>query len=128
MIRRPPRSTLFPYTTLFRSLATITRTRALDLVRARGRRARALTRAALGNSEGLAAPIAPAGEAPDRGVERQEARRQVARSLAELSEPQRRVIELAYFRGLPQTRIAPQLQEPLGAGKKRLRADPESTR
>src|SRR3989441_9317026 len=68
-------------------LATITRTRALDLVRARGRRARALTRAALGNSEGLATPIA-AGEAPDRGVERQEARRQVARSLAELSEPQ----------------------------------------
>src|SRR2546426_8452207 len=58
MIRRPPRSTLFPYTTLFRSLATITRTRALDLVRARGRRARALTRAAVGNSEGLAAPIA----------------------------------------------------------------------
>src|SRR5881397_424849 len=39
-------------------LATITRTRALDLVRARGRRSRALTRAALGNSEGLAAPIA----------------------------------------------------------------------
>src|SRR5712691_2500400 len=75
--------------------ATITRTRALDLVRARGRRARALMRAALGNSEGLATPIA-AGEAPDRGVERQEARRQVARSLAELSEPQRRVIELAY--------------------------------
>src|SRR5713226_8582897 len=58
--------------------ATITRTRALDLVRARGRRVRALTRAASGNSEGLAAPIAPAGEAPDRGVERPEARRQVA--------------------------------------------------
>src|SRR3712207_425860 len=26
MIRRPPRSTLFPYTTLFRSAATVTRT------------------------------------------------------------------------------------------------------
>src|SRR5712691_12221007 len=72
-------------------LATITRTRALDLVRARGRRARALTRAAVGNSEGLAAPIAPAGEAPDRGVERQEARRMVERSLSELSESQRRI-------------------------------------
>src|SRR5712691_2845471 len=94
-------------------LATITRTRALDLVRARGRRARALTRAALRNSEGLATPIA-AGEAPDRGVERQEARRQVARSLAELSEPQRRVIELAYFGGLTQTEIAAELKEPLG--------------
>ena len=109
-------------------LATITRTRALDLVRARGRRARALTRAALGNSEGLAAPIAPAGEAPDRGVERQEARRQVARSLAELSEPQRRVIELAYFGGLTQTEIAAELQEPLGTVKTRIRAGMEKLR
>src|SRR3712207_8221739 len=31
MIRRPPRSTLFPYTTLFRSLALVTRGRALRL-------------------------------------------------------------------------------------------------
>src|SRR2546422_5962479 len=103
-------------------LATMPRTRALDLVRARGRRARALTRAAVGNSEGLAAPIAAAGEAPDRGVERQEARRLVERSLAELSEAQRRVIELAYFGGLTQTEIAAQLQEPLGAVKTRMRA------
>ncbi len=109
-------------------LATITRTRALDLVRARGRRARALTRAALGNSEGIAAPIAPAGEAPDRGVERQEARRQVARSLAELSEPQRRVIELAYFGGLTQTEIAAELKEPLGTVKTRMRAGMEKLR
>src|SRR2546429_7252847 len=48
MIRRPPRSTLFPYTTLFRS----------------------------------------------------EAKRLVRHCLAELPEPQRRVIELAYFGGL----------------------------
>src|SRR2546425_8174601 len=91
-------------------LATITRTRALDLVRARGRRARALTRAAVGDSEGPPTPIASAGEAPDRGVERQEARRLVERSLAELSEAQRRVIELAYFGGLTQTEIAAQLR------------------
>ena len=109
-------------------LATITRTRALDLVRARGRRARALTRAALGNSEGLAAPIAPAGEAPDRGVERQEARRLVARSLSELSESQRRIIELAYFGGLTQTEIAAELREPLGTVKTRMRAGLEKLR
>src|SRR2546426_1934588 len=109
-------------------LATITRTRALDLVRARGRRARALTRAALGNSEGLAAPIAPAGEAPDRGVDRHEARRPGARSLAQLSEPQRRVIELAYFGGLTQTEIAAELQEPLGTVKTRIRAGMEKLR
>src|SRR3989441_7663586 len=109
-------------------LATITRTRALDLVRARGRRARALTRAAVGNSEGLAAPIAPAGEAPDRGVERQEARRLVARSLFELSESQRRIIELAYFGGLTQTEIAAELRQPLGTVKTRMRAGLEKLR
>jgi len=109
-------------------LATITRTRALDLVRARGRRARALTRAALGNSEGLAAPIAPAGEAPDRDVERQEARRLVERSLSELPESQRRIIELAYFGGLTQTEIAAELKEPLGTVKTRMRAGLEKLR
>jgi RNA polymerase sigma-70 factor, ECF subfamily len=109
-------------------LATITRTRALDLLRGRGRRARALARAAWGNSEGLAAPIAPAGDAPDRGVERQEARRLVAHSLAALSEPQRRIIELAYFGGLTQTEIAAELKEPLGTVKTRMRAGLEKLR
>ncbi len=108
-------------------LATITRSRALDLVRARGRRSRALTRAALQDHEGLAAPIAVAA-APDRDVERQEARRLVARSLAELSEPQRRVIELAYFGGLTHTEIAATLQEPLGTVKTRIRAGMEKLR
>src|SRR3712207_7485753 len=36
MIRRPPRSTLFPYTTLFRSLATALMKQALRDARARG--------------------------------------------------------------------------------------------
>src|SRR2546430_7799356 len=31
MIRRPPRSTLFPYTTLFRSILTVSELRAQDL-------------------------------------------------------------------------------------------------
>jgi RNA polymerase sigma-70 factor (ECF subfamily) len=109
-------------------LVTITRTRALDLVRARGRRARVLTRAALENTEGLAAPLAQASEAPDRGVERAEARRLVERSLAELPEPQRRVIELAYFGGLTQSEIAAQLREPLGTVKTRTRAGMERLR
>src|SRR5258708_16408244 len=33
MIRRPPRSTLFPYTTLFRSISRMTRTRRRSLSR-----------------------------------------------------------------------------------------------
>src|SRR3712207_8571664 len=35
MIRRPPRSTLFPYTTLFRSVVTARRTAALSMLAAR---------------------------------------------------------------------------------------------
>ncbi|HYT70335.1 MAG TPA: sigma-70 family RNA polymerase sigma factor [Gemmatimonadales bacterium] len=109
-------------------LVTITRTRALDLVRARGRRARVLMRAAWENTEGLAAPLGQASEAPDRGVERAEARRLVERSLAELPEPQRRVIELAYFGGLTQSEIAAELREPLGTVKTRTRAGMERLR
>ncbi len=67
-------------------LATITRTRALDLLRSRRRRARALERAARADTDGLAAPLGVA-DAPDRGVQRQDARRLVTRSLAELQEP-----------------------------------------
>jgi len=108
-------------------LATITRTRALDLLRSRRRRARALERAARADTDGLAAPLGAA-DAPDRGVQRQDARRLVTRSLAELPEPQRRVIELAYFGGLTHTEIAAELQEPLGTVKTRMRAGMEKLR
>jgi RNA polymerase sigma-70 factor, ECF subfamily len=109
-------------------LATITRTRALDLVRARGRRARAIERAAQSDADGLASPLGTTADRPDRGIERQEARRLVARSLGELPEAQRRVIELAYFGGLSQTEIATELQEPLGTVKTRMRAGMEKLR
>lgn len=109
-------------------LATITRTRALDLVRARGRRTRAIERAAQADADGLASPLGAPAERPDRGIERQEARSLVTRSLGELPEPQRRVIELAYFGGLSQTEIAAELKEPLGTVKTRMRAGMEKLR
>jgi RNA polymerase sigma-70 factor (ECF subfamily) len=109
-------------------LATITRSRALDLVRARGRRARAIERAAQADTDGLAAPLGATADLPDRRLERGEARRLVVRSLEELPEPQRRVIELAYFGGLSQTEIAAELQEPLGTVKTRMRAGMEKLR
>src|SRR2546422_3047098 len=37
MIRRPPRSTLFPYTTLFRSLARIVKLARASMAQARGK-------------------------------------------------------------------------------------------
>ncbi len=109
-------------------LATIARTRALDTVRARGRRARAHERAALLSDEGVAAPIAAAGSDPSRAVERGEARRLVSLALAALSGPQRIAIELAYFEGLSQSEIAERLSEPLGTIKTRIRAGMEKLR
>src|SRR5881296_4670812 len=57
-------------------LATITRTRALDLLRSRRRRARALERAARADTDGLAAPLGAA-DAPDREIGRASCRERV---------------------------------------------------
>ena len=109
-------------------LATITRTRALDLVRSRKRRARVLDDAAVVTDEGERLVLAPTVESPDRGAELTETSAIVRRSLAELPAPQRRVIELAYFGGLSQSEIAAQLAEPLGTVKTRMRAGMEKLR
>lgn len=109
-------------------LATIARTRALDTVRARGRRARAHERAALLSDDGVAAPIGTTGSDPSRAVELGDARRLVAQALAVLSSPQRVAIELAYFEGLSQSEIAERLSEPLGTIKTRIRTGMEKLR
>jgi RNA polymerase sigma-70 factor, ECF subfamily len=109
-------------------LCTITRTRALDLLRARKRRERAEDAASHADEQGLALPLAQPPRSPDADVELGEARQVVARSLAALPEPQRRVIELAYFGGLSQSDIAETLQEPLGTVKTRMRSALEKLR
>jgi RNA polymerase sigma-70 factor, ECF subfamily len=109
-------------------LATIARSRALDMVRARGRRARAHERAALLSDEGIATPVSALGPDPGRGAERSEARRLVGQALATLPEPQRVAIELAYFEGLSQSEIAERLAEPLGTIKTRMRTGMEKLR
>jgi RNA polymerase sigma-70 factor, ECF subfamily len=50
-----------------------------------------------------------------------EAQRVVRAALAELTSPQRAVLELAYFGGMSQSEIAQYLQEPLGTVKTRIR-------
>src|SRR3989454_5857959 len=62
MIRRPPRSTLFPYTTLFRSLERAPRDQPGDLGVARGRK-----RADQGDEAGGGAAAARPGAVPGAG-------------------------------------------------------------
>src|SRR3712207_3603369 len=69
MIRRPPRSTLFPYTTLFRSGHVLDVDEALlhrDDVRVEGRRRVVLVARDLHDGADLAAELVPGGEAAVR--------------------------------------------------------------
>lgn len=109
-------------------LATIVRTRALDLLRSQKRRARVLDEAAAMSDDGASPALSTGAPSPDRGVEQGEAQRLVREALALLPQPQRRVLELAYFGGLSQSEIAEQLSEPLGTVKTRMRAGMEKLR
>ena len=58
----------------------------------------------------------------ESNVAESEAKLAMNSALANLSQAQRRVLELAYFDGLSQTEIADRLKEPLGTVKTRMRA------
>ena len=109
-------------------LSVVTRSRALDVVRARGRRGAAEDRAAAWHTGGLAIALSASDVAPDRAVELRETRAVVRRALDALPEPQKEVILLAYFGGYSQTEIATRLSEPLGTVKTRVRAGMQKLR
>ena len=102
----------------------ITRTRALDRVRSRKRRALVLETATAESDdvEATALPISSQGNQPDRQAEQADFRGRVERTLRELPDNQRKVIELAYFGGLSHSEIAETLNEPLGTIKTRVRS------
>jgi RNA polymerase sigma-70 factor (ECF subfamily) len=91
-------------------LATMTRTRAIDRLRALSRKVRLL------RNHHEALPISPPSTALDR-LSIEQCSDRVRAALAMLPENQRRVLEMAYFRGLSQTEIAADLDASLGTVK-----------
>lgn len=103
-------------------IVTRARTRAIDRIRAIRRRGETFVPPI---DEGLApARPEPGGDASDRAADRA----MVEGSLGRLPEPQREVIELAYYGGLTQTEIAERLKQPLGTVKTRMRLGLERLR
>jgi RNA polymerase sigma-70 factor (ECF subfamily) len=96
-------------------LLTMTRNRALDGVRARGSAHQATERA--GQETEVARP-APATPEADTALGEQAGA--VRRALAELPDPQRRALELAYFGGFTHAEIASQTGDPIGTVKSRI--------
>jgi RNA polymerase sigma-70 factor (ECF subfamily) len=94
-------------------LFTRARTRALDRLRAVRRRGTTF----VGPVDEAVAAVEPLPDAAALA----ENRSVVLRALAQLPEPQREVIALAYYRGLTQTEIAARTRQPLGTVKTRLR-------
>lgn len=96
-------------------LSTMTRSRAIDRLRRRGRSVLLL------KTWHEATPPPPAPATPLERVSMEEYALRVRNALAELPEAERRVLELAYWKGLSQAEIAADLDTPLGTVKSRSR-------
>lgn len=105
----PKRGTLRTY------LAILTRSRAIDRVRSRNVAYKHSERWKPNRTEEIAA------DSPFEHVFQDERSQSVQVALAQLSDPQQQVLQLAYFEGLTQTEIAERLQIPLGTVKTRAR-------
>jgi RNA polymerase sigma-70 factor (ECF subfamily) len=92
-------------------LVTLTRSRAIDKIRARTRKDRFLEHW----SETMIADVPVASPLEELSIA--ECSDRVRGGLADLPETQRRVLEMAYYRGLSQTEIAAELAAPLGTVK-----------
>jgi RNA polymerase sigma-70 factor (ECF subfamily) len=97
------------------------RSRAIDRLRSIRRRSETFVAPAV-------EPPAAADGATGNPAAAAEDRHTVQGALAVLSDPQRQVIEMAYYAGFTQSEIADRLGEPLGTVKSRLRAALERLR
>jgi RNA polymerase sigma-70 factor (ECF subfamily) len=95
-------------------LMGITRNRAIDVLRGRQHQARLRENQTLPE----AGPLEPGTPDSSDDVVLQQT---VGQALAELTDPQRQAIELAYYAGLTQAEVAERLGEPLGTVKTRMR-------
>ena len=102
-------------------LLTLARSRALDRIRSRGRRAARLEKAAAQGGSEFAAPVSSTPSNPEDRVERVELRETLEGALDGLPETQREALVLAYFGGYTQSEIAERLDTPLGTVKTRIR-------
>ena len=114
-------------------LRTIARNRTVDRLRAAGRRPPLVSLAGRGDTDGTDGDLDQFGSAavvlggavpdpsPEAAVEAADVRAAVGAALAEMPEPERVVIVLAYREGLTQVEIAERLEWPLGTVKTRTR-------
>ncbi|HUP61106.1 MAG TPA: sigma-70 family RNA polymerase sigma factor [Thermoanaerobaculia bacterium] len=98
-------------------LISIARSRGID--RLRSRRIRYEREDEAGREISVRSSFVEFTTGSDMAIQSQE-RTAVRGALAELPEPQRRALELAYFEGLSQSEIAAKLNEPLGTIKTRM--------
>jgi RNA polymerase sigma-70 factor (ECF subfamily) len=101
----PERGTLTAY------LVSLTRSRAIDRLRRGGRHLRLLRQWHESEPEPTSAPT------PHQAISERQVSDRVRAALAELSDREREVLELSYYRGLTQAEIADQLGAPLGSVK-----------
>jgi RNA polymerase sigma-70 factor, ECF subfamily len=92
-------------------LTTLVRSRAIDRLRRRSRSVRLL------RDQWASAPAPELPATPLDRVSTAQCSARVRQALADLPDNERRVVELAYYRGLTQTEIADELGAPLGSVK-----------
>jgi len=94
---------------------TLTRSRAIDRIRSDTKR-RTTNEPLIADSDSI-----DDGPLPDETRDMMEKRELIDKALSELTPQQRRSIELAYFKGLSQSEISKQMNEPLGTVKSWMR-------
>lgn len=99
-------------------LLSITHNMSIDEIRKRRRRPQ---RAESADPVLLLTNVKDRSPSVEDSAELGDLRETMARAIGTLPAPQRRAIELAYFRGLTQREIAEELDEPLGTIKTRMR-------